>query len=408
MAKKYCAFWYPYIFHTSFDRRYYREEALADIDVSDNADSMYRAFLHIDKSYQNEECEKSDKADLNVKLYSVAVDGTELPFEEFKLTFEERSNNGFVIYSYNTENFDFARSPFRYAIYHHAKSFYHKHEINTRADSGLKAILGIDLPFEPKNILRADNEIIQEFLVQYESLFKEYAVNISDLHADYISNWESYRLLIENEQQGRSITNKKGYKEGLRQLYDSLIEHLDSLKRQNPGLDIKLRNNIPIRRTKIQKEVQKMIYIIMLDTLEQIRSLCERAMIEYTYCKVLLESKYNTKVKHNIPFTVQELEILKDFSPEDNTKKELKKDYLRQKDCLRKTAINIRSSVRYIANIRQKCTSWTSDDVRKRLEESAEQGKRARSIAILGIVLAIIGLALTVLGTILTIHSSPC
>lgn len=72
-------------------------------------------------------------------------------------------------------------------------------------------------------------------------------------------------------------------------------------------------------------------------------TLCNNSLIEYTYCKTLLESKYNDSFKHDSEFSAIDF-MWRNFKPE-----------LREKDRCRKIAFNIRNSIRYIETAKRKC-----------------------------------------------------
>lgn len=82
---------------------------------------------------------------------------------------------------------------------------------------------------------------------------------------------------------------------------------------------------------------------------------CGDVLTEYTYCKTLVESKYNRRYDHKMLVTEREIqEILK--SSQGGTY-----SIVLQKDNCRKKAFNIRNCVRYIEGIRQKCIIREND-----------------------------------------------
>ncbi len=101
---------------------------------------------------------------------------------------------------------------------------------------------------------------------------------------------------------------------------EDMVSRLEKFIRNNPS-----HGDIKSIKTAIQNH-NKAITTLCLD----INKMCENALIEYTYCKTLWSSKYNLSFHHNtIPHgTVR--------------------------NNLRRQALNIRNSIRYIENIKYK------------------------------------------------------
>ena len=109
------------------------------------------------------------------------------------------------------------------------------------------------------------------------------------------------------------------------------------------------------------------------DTRKEINKLCESASTEYVYCKTLLESRYNWKIKKD-NYTSEEYEE-------------------------RKTALNIRNSMRYIETAKYRCSNAQTDSTHAVLDKADRLSKIAKRIAY-------ISLIVTIISCILTLHQS--
>lgn len=344
---KYVIFWYPTLFHTSFQNRPARNEKVKDEDISDTEpvqkEGKYPHFLHIEKDYKEGKADSDkDKANLIIRTYKQnpsknSIGGTSNCLYNFTLWYEERSNNGFVVYSYNpTGNVNFSSEKgdrFLRAIYHQAKQFYHTHEINHTSDSGLRAYVVEDASFNPTDILKADHCALQNYLEQYENIFKSYAVEVSRFNAIY---------------------------EKIVELEPAFIKKADN--NDIGDEDKKIRDNLGVlaKETKVgisEEEIannplSSIIPRVSKHLLQYIRKMCEDAMVEYSYASTLLYSKYNTQIRQDIPFSEDELKVLKGFV---GGSAEINKKDVELKDRRRKTAINIKGSVNYLRCIISRC-----------------------------------------------------
>ena len=210
MSNPYVVFWYPSLYHTSFLLRPVINEKINDDDISDYSpiseeEKAYPHFIHVEKQYRSDALKEKDKADLAFRTYKKNPDkngvGGEAPIYNFTLKYEERSNNGFVVYSYNPEEIDFSSSEGEQllkSVYHHAKSLYHRHEVNHAADSGLYAYhVDSEEGFIPKTILQANNCVLQFFLMQYENKFKDYVNLVSDMNSLFAHLEDSSRNFVD-------------------------------------------------------------------------------------------------------------------------------------------------------------------------------------------------------------------
>lgn len=112
------------------------------------------------------------------------------------------------------------------------------------------------------------------------------------------------------------------------------------------------------------------ISVLTKETRDSIGQTCEGASTEYVYCKTLLESRYNWAFKPN------------NFS--DNAI-----------EC-RMTALNIRNSIRYIETAKYRCSNAQTDSTHSILYKADKLSKRAKLIAILGIIITFFGLGATI------------
>ncbi|MCL2598173.1 MAG: hypothetical protein FWD66_11115 [Paludibacter sp.] len=200
-------------------------------------------------------------------------------------------------------------------IYHYIKEFYHKHETITNKDYDLAAIC-----FEEESSYIAlennshsnDNKYLQGFLDNFEEVFKRKAYQASELNFLFK---ETYFKFI----------NKYGTRK----------EKFD--KEEKSFLQTNDLSTIPTNEIEI-----------FIANLQQLNDICEDTLIEYTYCKTLLHSIYNKFYRHDTEGRIEHLEdTIKDPTTEDIEKIENLKR-------LRRKALNIRNSVRYIEDIKYK------------------------------------------------------
>lgn len=188
--------------------------------------------------------------------------------------------------------------------------------------------------FKPTDILKANHCALQNYLEQYEIIFKDYAVNVSKYNAWYekILEYESefIKKINKNEVDDEEV---KKIRILLKTLADEMNAYITDNEIENESLAILLPN------------VRKHILLF-------IREMCEDAMVEYAYASTLLYSKYNTEIRQDITFSEDELMTLKGL-PGATTK--ISKVDVELKDRRRKTAININGSVNYLKCIISRC-----------------------------------------------------
>ena len=121
-------------------------------------------------------------------------------------------------------------------------------------------------------------------------------------------------------------------------------------------------------------------------------TLCGNAAIEYTYCQTLLNSKYNTEIKPNIQFSIDEISQLRNSedsivcsSPE-----------LLRKDLSRKIANNIQNAIRYIECVKYKCANRASEHIRNVLDEAEDANKRSLVLTIIFGIITFISLVVAI------------
>lgn len=357
-TKYYCVFWYPTIFHREKTVRHsYHNE---DLSISDGSATTRSLSFQQDK-------------DKNLIFTIKDSNDKETSVFKFIFTKEIESRNGFVVYSYGQEvlnhfdkndELDFVFL----SCYHYAKTIYHEHEVNSESDARLKAYYydkdetgNKTYITEQPDITKLNHVVIDFYLNQYESLFCDYyAENISKSYKDFmgqISKWqEQPKTLLNKLNSNPRIVNV----DKVLEWFQKQVKYVDFVLQQNINdvLDIK-------KLSRASNDTQKIEYIkilsdyleqnypkVLLISLSKVLRLCGNALTEYTYCKTLLESKYNLYTHHNIAFNDKEIEQLN----EDNC--DIK---LLQRDRQRKRAFNIRNSIRYIEGVRNKCDIWENE-----------------------------------------------
>lgn len=376
----YCAFWFPTIYHTAFAYRK-RTSCTEPISITDSQEDI----LFFQVSLNEKTFDLNFKIGKNVDTKSNTIANEE---DALTLTKVSKSNNGFIVYSYNLSETktDFFKSFSHLNIcYHHAKSLFHVHEkhgsgdyclVSMFWDSSYRIANLIDQDYGMKNLDYAgvlgwqeglkkndfinihDNPVIQYYLAQYESMFKYHAQYLSETYGQY----KNLELDIE-----KSKGNKKLLWNQWRAMHialnDSHIFYNKMLDCLYFCLPLFLINNINGR----------LFSKMQLHTMEVIRDASIKASVDYVYCKTLLESKHNTAIKYNT-------------GVEDKPVNERDNNYYKS-DMLRKMAVNIRSSVRYIEYIKYCVMELESHYVEVRFS-------KARTLALCGIGIALLSLFL--------------
>jgi len=328
MENLYCTFWYPTIFLNA-DASVIPEKKGKPIlfNVEDSSKLFFKGTISLDEK-ENIFIETNVKIDsdcninfsLNLELIQKGSNGFrqyKLQFTDIKTLIEHISNiprfrddptNSFVDC--------FCRILCK-SIYHKVKEFYHKHEADTGKDGDLIAIWDkgdnfVVLDNEQPDKCN-DNKYLLRFLENFETMFRLKAKNISDSNA-----------LIQIK--FTKFTNRFGEKN---------------------------RYNVKTLTSKSIDKISENDFNKFSAIIRELDVLCENSLIEYTYCKTLLHSLYNKRIKHNIE---EIIDISKDFincDKEDPKYVQVKKDYEQSKE-YRRRAINIRNSIRYIENIKYK------------------------------------------------------
>lgn len=278
------------------------------------------------------------------------------------------------------------------SFYHLAKCFYHEHEVHNDADAKLESYYYKEIDSEghrtyltePPSLSTKNNPVINWYLDQYEKMFLQYAEKTSQdyrqrkIEIDEFLNLRKGTLDAVNDENA-SPDELSELIIKLRTTFDKIpiVKYGDNQqtlemspdsteygKRPLPGADNTpipqideiiqekkpTTSDIKVLKSEL-KEKTKDFYLPYVNYLyNQVATLaetCHNALIEYTYCRVLLGSKYNDEYRHDINFNRREVELLSE-NPQ-------LYPFLSKKDEHRKKAFNIRNSIRYIEDIRQKC-----------------------------------------------------
>lgn len=426
----YCVFWYPTIFHREKEER--KNIKQKDLPISDGSD-FERKLSFI----------QDDERNLIFTIRDV-VDGKT---REFGFTFKKtaESRNGFVVYSYNKEVFDFFGNQCKdndniennsdkdldcvfLSCYHYAKSLYHEHEVHNESDARIKAYYfktegdkRVYLSEEP-DISALNHEVIDFFLGQYEQLFcRYYAENISKSYKDfmwYIQQLREKPGILHDKLKALPTDSKlidlallwfQNKKKDIDELLKDKNEeeYIQGHTKSDNGLsDAEKLNEI----TQLSDYIEQNRARVLVSLLGNVLKLCGNALTEYTYCKTLLESKYNSYTHHDVVFTEDEIKNLSGTNCDPT---------LIKRDLRRKRAFNIRNSIRYIEGVRNKCNIWENDllqDVmnqnQKMLKISNTVNKSNKDMLIsskksnaISIVLGFLSVALGVLSIVLAVDS---
>jgi hypothetical protein len=172
MSVKYCAFWYPTIFHGELE---IKNPGIKSKDISDKNDNGTSHHVSI---------ELCDNKNLVVTSYS-DNEGTQI---QAKVTLEylDNTKSGFYLYQFNIEGQSseaiFLEKAIPHSVYHLAKSFYHEHELDEGGGDAILHALIKDKKDEIK-IRGRNNDCLKHYLGIYESKFRAYAESISKQNA---------------------------------------------------------------------------------------------------------------------------------------------------------------------------------------------------------------------------------
>lgn len=427
----YCVFWYPTIFHREKEER--KNIKQKDLPISDGSDFVRKLSFSQD-----------EERNLVFSIKDV-VDGETKDFEfTFKKTAESR--NGFVVYSYDKEVFDFFGNQSNdndnkennsdkdldcvfLSCYHYAKSLYHEHEVHDESDARIKAYYfktegdkRVYLSEEP-DISALNHEVIDFFLGQYEQLFcRYYAENISKSYKDFLWYIQQLRekpgiLHGKLKETYKDIDLTLVWFQDKKKDIDELLE-LSNDKNEEEAIQGHTKSDNDLSDTKKIDEITQLSnYIeqnrarVLVSLLGKVLKLCGNALTEYTYCKTLLESKYNSYTHHDVVFTEDEIRDLSGNNC-DST--------LIKRDLRRKRAFNIRNSIRYIEGIRNKCNIWENELLQDVMNQNQQMLKNSNAVNksnekmlvsskksnVISIILGAVSVALGVLSIVLAVN--PC
>ncbi len=360
----FCVFWFPTIFHCEKKNRFNGNQ-LGPYEIDDA--SLNPLTLTITRR---------ESGDSNLKgAYDLIFGLSDKNGKTIDTCFTcvEQSRNGFVIYSYDREQIindycskiagidrskvvvDEIIDALFISFYHYAKLFYHEHESDSECDGRYAAYYYTQETEEgPRKYLKVkpflsthNNPVINWYLDQFEKQIISNAENISQKLRDWTPLIEAYTKTPSDVKKAVNGNDEEQIERTVRSIQVQLDE------KQDP-------EGIPqnIRSIKEKKQFLTYLYQSNLSTITKHRNdelamfllLCNNSLIEYTYCKTLLESKYNDNYKHDSKISAVEPQ----------------KD---EKDRCRKKAFNIRNSIRYIESAKRKCEIWQNNITETLLDE---------------------------------------
>lgn len=390
----YCVFWFPTIFHREKCRRI-DSDKFPVVSISDG-DLIKNLDLRIEEKEVVHANPNEDKK-YDLVFYLTDNDGKEI---NIKFSCKDQSRNGFVVYSYDRDELiekywrqivvkeqdpgkidsveqeiinelrpkivkriaskhtlvgdsipdekqikDYTVDRLLISFYHHAKLFYHEHETHNDSDGRYSSYYYSKEYDDGKrdylknipSLLSKNNPVINWYIDQFEKRIVEDAETISKHYREWSDLFDLGILFDSTFINEDSLNRLKR---------EDVIDRIN-LFRVNTGLqplEDSGQSVDDLRETLYTLSRKNAMTVIsnQYEWLEMLSNECHNSLIEYTYCKALLGSKYNDDYDHNSIFTSADLR--KPFSPE-----------LEEKDSRRKKAFNIRNSIRYIEDIKQKC-----------------------------------------------------
>ena len=232
------------------------------------------------------------------------------------------------------------------------------------------------------------------FLSQYEQLFCRY-------YAEDISrNYKNFKLRVDELQDVSRFYKIKKNDNRINKVFEYLKEQKRLLDGGSSELD-NLRTPSVKGIRELVKYIERKRSIVLYKQMYYIQKLCGNAATEYTYCKTLLESKYNKNHHHNTTFDDAEIDKLwKSRHGGQACDEELK-----LRDCHRKMAFNIRNSMRYINGVRINCSAMGNELTQEIITQnqnmllmSDKVNKTSKILAWLSFALGIAGIVIGVLG----------
>lgn len=374
---RYCVFWFPTIFHCEKKNRI-KGNSVGPYDIDDKSEEK-KLSLEITREEQKSTNPNSkDWYDLIFKLSD-----KEGNYFDTRFKCVNQSRNGFVIYSYDREKLindyytiiakdsddsdsdknDNIDTLF-ISFYHYAKLFYHEHESDNECDGKYASYFYTqETPKGPKKYLSEvpplstkNNSVINWYIDQFEKQIVSNAEDISQKLRDWTPQIEKY-FKTKSIVNTALLGNDENDVEKAAKVLQALIGERPSGIPQN-------RNTTSIQG---KKNYLKTLYQSRISDLTQnyiedltvFLSLCNNSLIEYTYCKTLLESKYNDNYKHDSEISADEL-------------KKRPNAEIDERDRCRKKAFNIRNSIRYIEDAKRKCEIWQNKITETLLDELHE------------------------------------
>ncbi len=417
----YCVFWYPTIFHQEKIHRNSNDSS-SFVEISDK-DTTKNLYLKVEEKAIEDKpgCYHLTFTLTNNKSGDIKAKTINCTFSYFAHT-----RNGFVIYTYDRDalkqNYwnvflnsererrksieklkarlhdriiekygeasssgkdalpsdelvkDYVVDRILISFYHHAKGFYHEHEVQSQSDGKLKAYYYSKEHSDGhrKYLTKAptlstkNNEVINWYLDQFEHQFIGYAEEISKQHREFTKRIDLRR----RSRNALTSTLPNAHDEIQKCLIEYRSIQKEPIKRtgNTPPTILSLLNAARhdvenLSPEKQKQELQKLTDCTSETEIKEIKELhaklrvlsklCGDALTEYTYCKALLGSKYNDDYKHDKYFNQRQVGVLSlysDFFPNLSTL-----------DDRRKKAFNIRNSIRYIEGVKQNCSRWENE-----------------------------------------------
>ena len=207
---------------------------------------------------------------------------------------------------------------------------------------------------ELPSLYTKNNPVINWYLDQFERLIVKNAEDISEWARNWANQIDNY-FNLKNKKETIETLNST---EELDQFTIEIQTRAAFPSKGNPGTSIEEKKAFLDNLWKVAyPKITENYY----NALTELSSLCNDSLIEYTYCKTILESNYNDDYHHDNLFTENELDYY--------TKHPHYHPRLSEKDSRRKKAFNIRNSIRYIEDIKQKCDIWKNRITKTLIDE---------------------------------------
>lgn len=405
-SKCFCVFWFPTIFHC--EKKHKNPKffiSIADDDDKKDLKLEIKEEQHIDDSEGEDGVASKNEKKFDLVFTLTDQNGRKI---ESRFSCVDQTRNGFVVYSYdrikliddywnrfddneqkrildNSRHRVINRIKKKYpntkdpnpddvliknytidriliSFYHNAKLFYHEHETHKDSDARLRAYYYtkeledgsreylVDIP----SLVTKNNPVINWYIDQFEKQLVGNAENISVHHKRWSKDLEDTFDFKDRVTKAVSGNNTKDILMLIGEIR-SKNQCVESSKDSPPDIidideirkEFKDDESAKDCLTKLYQDSLANYINKLYEGLSALSKECTDSLIEYTYCKTLLESKYNEDYKHNYTFSDKDFNSLINKDPE-----------LLERDSRRKKAFNIRNSIRYIESIRQKCDFW--------------------------------------------------